>query len=401
MTIGTERSGDVPLVRGRDGEIELGRLLGRGGVGSVYEVPREPDLVCKLFDRSVPHDIGELRRRLEAMVAGRPASWREPDSGHVLLAWPIDVVESTDQLLGFLMPRLDLTTAVEIHNISNLSDRRDPTTRAPGWIKGFTWHYHAQAASNLGLATSVLHDGDYVIGDFNERNVLVTPEARVTLIDCDSMQVPDPRGGVFRCEVGRPEFVAPEIGGTNTARAASSDLFPLAIHIHQLLLNEYPFDGIWTGPGDKPSRTALAKQGAYVFSEPSQLLPSRDSLGTGFLPSSLQELFHRAFVTGASSPEARPTGAEWKAALDEMIDTLVECPRDASHVYPGHHATCPWCARLTRARIQTALAPARPTVVRFPEPVTVPEDIVAVSSLMSARPRCLVPPHLRSEILPH
>jgi alkylation response protein AidB-like acyl-CoA dehydrogenase len=53
---------------------------------------------------------------------------------------------------------------------------------------------------------------DYVVGDLNESNVWVMPTAMITLIDCDSMQVPDRDlpGRVFRNAVGKPEFIRAE-----------------------------------------------------------------------------------------------------------------------------------------------------------------------------------------------
>ena len=170
------------------------------------------------------------------MVANRPAKWRETGSGHVLLAWPTDVVIDGGSFVGYLMPEINIAETVELHEVANPSDRRT----ASDWTNGFTWRYLVATAANLGLAVDALHAGGVVIGDFNERNVLVSSEARVTLIDCDSMQVTDPVSGHrFLCGVGRPEYTPPELLGADwskTVRDPSSDLFALAVHLHQLLL---------------------------------------------------------------------------------------------------------------------------------------------------------------------
>src|SRR5581483_11376743 len=139
--------------------------------------------------------------------------------------------------------------AVEFHQIANPSDRHRPTQDA-SWTQGFDWHYLVATGANLALAVEILHDADVVVGDFNERNILVSGEARVTLIDCDSMQITDPATEEkFLCPVGRPEFTAPELINADwrkTVRAPSSDLFALAIHLHQLLLEgSHPYDGVW------------------------------------------------------------------------------------------------------------------------------------------------------------
>ena len=96
-----------------------------------------------------------------------------------------------------------------------------------------------RVATNLASAAQALHDAGYVIGDFNERNIMVRKNALVTLVDCDSMQVPSSTGKPFLCEVFRPEFTAPELLHVNLSkqmRTPESDRFPLAVHIYQLLM---------------------------------------------------------------------------------------------------------------------------------------------------------------------
>ena len=49
-------------------------------------------------------------------------------------------------------------------------------------------------ARNLAISLHALHHAGYVVGDLNESNILVArSNTFVTLIDCDSMQVHDPR----------------------------------------------------------------------------------------------------------------------------------------------------------------------------------------------------------------
>ena len=340
-------------------DFTVGKLLAQGGLGFVYEVAEDPAVVLKQIKREVLARSPELPERVRAMIANRPAGWLER-TGHVVLAWPSDIALDGSCFVGFLMPRIDMNAAVELHNVANPSDRHDRTLRAPDWLTGFTWHYHLRVAANLALATAMLHDRGYVIGDFNERNVLVTDEARVTLVDCDSMQVPNRDGAPFLCTVGVPDFTAPELRRVDlatTQRRPSSDAFALAVHLHQLLLhNAHPFDGRWQGPGDKPGRTELAARGIYVHAAHQLLSPPDGTIGFDVLPKGLRNLFVRAFVDGARDPASRPTGGEWKAALDATERTLVECGSTSAHVYPGHVPHCPWCALEVRTQpVQTPL----------------------------------------------
>ena len=253
------------LSRAAAGSVRIGRLLAQGGLGFVYEVAEDPTLVLKQIRSQALARSPGFPERVRAMIANRPAVWRER-TGHVVLAWPSDIALDGSRFVGFLMPRIDLDAAVELHNVANPSDRHDSSLHAPNWLRGFTWRYHLRVASNLALVTANLHDLGYVIGDFNERDVLVTSEARVTLVGCDSMQVPNGDDAPFLCTIGVPELTAPELwlaDLASTPRRPSSDAFPLAVLLHKLLLqNAGPFEGVWRGSGDKPGRTESLPEGS-------------------------------------------------------------------------------------------------------------------------------------------
>ena len=240
-------------------EFALADRLGGGGQGEVFQISAFPEFVLKrFFPRTLEND-STLEDRIRVMVDNAPMDWREPRSDHPTLSWPVDSVEESGQFVGFLMPLLNLSRAVELHQVANPSSRRSPS-QAESWIQGFSWRYAVAAAANLALATNRLHDASVVIGDFNERNILVWADARVTLLDCDSMQVTDRAcGTTYLCRVGRPDFTAPELIGEDwatTLREPSGDLYALAIHIHQLLLEgTHPFDGVWRGAGKSRSVT--------------------------------------------------------------------------------------------------------------------------------------------------
>ena len=79
--------------------------------------------------------------------------------------------------------------------------RPRPLPSAPQWPADVTWGHLLTVAANLCLAVEVVHRVDAVIGDFQERNILVSDSCRVTLVDCDSMQFTDAAGRVFLCGV--------------------------------------------------------------------------------------------------------------------------------------------------------------------------------------------------------
>lgn len=371
------------LSLGSGGGLVVGRLLAEGGQGLVYEVAGDPGVVFKQIKAVALAGGPELGRKLEVMVAVPPPGWRE-SSGHVLLTWPLDTVLAGSRFVGFTMPRIDAGNSAELHVLANPSDRRNPGPKTPDWVRGFTWRYLLQTAANLAAATDALHSAGVVFGDFNERNMLVSKNALVTLVDCDSMQVPSPAGGAFLCGVGRAEFTAPELLNLDlktVARKPSSDLFPLAVHIHQLLLEgAHPFDGVWHGAGEKPRRPQLAAGGIYVYAGDPRLTPHPLWIDYDLIPRSLQDMFRRAFVTGLRDPGLRPTGREWRDALTATSRRLKTCKRIKEHVYPPHHQACPWCEHQARRQTtQAPLPPARSTAPPYGTGTTAPSPAIPVS----------------------
>lgn len=365
------------------GPLVVGERLAFGGEAEVFKVTSPSGLVLKRFRDAKLLSSPDLQARVEAAVAARPPRWREAASGHVLLAWPQGVVLEGNQFVGLVMPRVDVGKTVELHIVANPSDRREQGVKGrPGWVPGFTWQYLLQTAANLALATQVLHDGGVVIGDFNARNILVWPEARVTLVDCDSMQIRS-QGRDFLCTVGMPEFTAPELIDADlkkTVRAPESDLFALAVHIYQLLMDgAHPFDGVWAGGGDKPKRHQLAKLGIFANAGDPKLTAQPSAITFQILPRDIQALFRRAFISGATRPASRPTGEEWHDSLEAAAADLTTCAKNKAHRYPKHNLTCPWCLqnvqnRPTQKPLPAAVSPSpnAPRTPALPPPPNVP-----------------------------
>src|SRR5215471_14437994 len=363
----------MALVTVSGGTVLPGRRLATGGQGEIFAVASPSGFVLKRYlPRTLDSDPA-LARRLRVMAARRPAEWREAGSGHMNLAWPSEVVLADGRFAGFLMPAVDTRQTVELHRITNPTDRR--TAAGPAaWTKGFDWRYLVRTAANLAHATHVLHAAGVVIGDFNESNIRTWREARVTLLDCDSMQIRDPVSGEwFFCRVGRPEFTPPELvraDWASTVRHPSSDLFALAIHLYQLLLEgEHPFRGVWRGDGEKPAVSVLAGRGIWAHQNGGPLAPRPAAISAGLLPPAIAAMFRQAFEDGATDPRARPTAAQWHSALDGLAGQLRQCPANRAHFSPLSHDACPWC-RYTPppARRQRPAEPPRPAIQARPAP---------------------------------
>ncbi|WP_208300480.1 hypothetical protein [Mycobacterium sp. DL592] len=319
-------------------------LSGATGEGTIFGLASRPDWAAKVFHPTLT-GLEDKLAKVAAMVQSPPAGAMQPD-GLVVLTWPLHVLFDASCPVGYVMPRIDTATSVELHTISNPSNRRDPLPKAPQWTRYVSWGHLVNVAANLCLAVEVVHRVDAVIGDFQERNILVADTTEVTLVDCDSMQFSDRAGRRYLCAVGRPEFTAPELTGVDLrvqARQQTADLFALAVHIHQLLLEgNHPFmRGEWRGPGHQPDALTLARSGEWAGGPNSRLHTHPLAPSVRFLPDELQQLFFRAFTAGAQDPGLRPAAWEWRAALGRI--RLARCVRNPDHQHPVNASVCPWC----------------------------------------------------------
>ncbi|WP_328354304.1 hypothetical protein OG976_23325 [Mycobacterium sp. NBC_00419] len=350
-------------------------VIARAGEGTISEIVGHPQWVAKVFHDDLK-DRALKCAKVAAMVDSPPSGAVQSD-GFAVLTWPLHTLVGPTGPVGYVMHRIDTANAVEIHTISNPSNRAKPLPAAPQWTPHVTWLHLVNVAANLCLAVEVVHRVDAVIGDFQERNILVNDTTRVTLVDCDSMQFTDTTGHQYLCGVGRPEFTAPELAGLNlatTARHKPSDLFALSVHIHLLLMaGNHPFlRGTWTGHGEQPDAMSLAKSGWWAGGPGSPLHTHPVAPPPQFLPDNIQRLFHRAFTTGAHDPATRPTAHEWRTALQGL--QIRTCPH--GHQVPVETEQCPWChidtqrtARKTQHTYTTTPQPNQ-TVYPIPTPHT-------------------------------
>ncbi|MGC1722484.1 MAG: hypothetical protein WA746_26180, partial [Isosphaeraceae bacterium] len=277
-------------------------VVGVGGEARILLLREEPGLVAKVYHN--PTDRHE--RKLAAMIANPPVDPMAA-KGHVSIAWPVDLLQTTHgagRFVGFLMHR--------VAGLRPIIDYYNPRTRRQQ-CPLFDYRYLHRTARNLAAAVGALHLRGYVIGDVNESNTLVTESALVTLVDTDSFQVRDPQTGlVYRCPVGTPQFTPPELQNKTFAhvdRMPEHDAFGLAVLIFQLLMEgAHPYAGRYTGSGDPPPFEVRISLGHFPHGTrprgPYRPMPA--ALPLGVLHPSLQELFERCFVDGHRDPQARP-----------------------------------------------------------------------------------------------
>jgi DNA-binding helix-hairpin-helix protein with protein kinase domain len=353
-------------LEGVDSEIVLeGPPLGRGGEASIYAVPGRSDLTAKIYHN--PSD--EQANKLAAMLAAPPVAPPAPGQ-HVTIAWPLYrllEIGSEGRVAGYLMPRID--DARMIWEFYNPSVRRQVCPR---------FHYGSllRTARNLAAAVRTLHECGYVLGDLNESNVLVTPQALVTLIDTDSFQAPG-RDRLYRCRVGKPEYTPPELQGAAFAevdRLPEHDAFSLAVLIFQLLMQGvHPFAGTNVGGGPESIVGRIAAgYWPYALGRASPVQPSPHAPPWLVLPPPVQELLRRCFEDAHAEPDLRPSAAHWQHALEQAEHELTTCAISAQHLYHRSLDRCPWCVLAEQQGRDPFPDPSAirqpPSAVRSPQP---------------------------------
>lgn len=361
--------------------------LGKGGEGVIYALPNQPDLVAKLYHRS--QVTPERGRKLELMLNNPPDDPMR-SRGHVSIAWPIDILEYpvTGEIVGFTMSRV-----VGMKPVFEYYDPKSRIRNSPA----FSYDYLCRTALNLVSALRSLHAKQYVIGDVNESNVMVSNNALVTLVDTDSFQVADPQNLItYRCPVGKEEFTPAELQGkpfSQIDRRQEHDLFGLGVLLFHLLMeNTQPFGGVFAGRGDPPEYGDRIGSGYFLYCQ-SKSVPFRPGpLAPSFniLHPELQRLFRLCFEDGHLTPKSRPSAESWCQALRTAEKALTSCSVNGQHWFGSHLQSCPWCDRAKKLGIDPF--PSKIHAQSAAAVFNTRKQGVGIQSPMSPRPIPVRPP---------
>ncbi len=316
--------------------VRLGRRIGAGAEGEVYEIQDRSDLVAKVYHEPPPPEKAE-----KLVVLSRLGNERLFN----LSTWPIDTLRDAPdgEVVGFVMKKI--SQAEEVHALHSPKSRLQKFPEA-------SWAFLIYVAANIARAVAAIHEHGLVIGDVNPKNILVTRKATVYLLDVDSFQV-SADGKTYRCEGGFPEYTPPELQGVafrDVDRAQEHDCFGLAIVIFQLLfMGRHPFSGRFLGAGEMPLERAIREfRFAYgVDSEERKMWQPPGTLDLDSMPTPLVDLFRRAFLS-----MDRPQPREWIEPLDALAKALKKCDLHSGHYYYRELRDCPWCGIESDARVR-------------------------------------------------
>jgi DNA-binding helix-hairpin-helix protein with protein kinase domain len=371
--------------------VSLGKLLGRGGEGAVFDIVGAPDVVAKIYHAN---QAQERQQKIAAMIASGIQA-RVPNA-----AFPISsLFDGTGAFAGFTMQRIGRQKPV--HQLYSPSTRRNEFPNAD-------YRLLLRTALNIAKAVAAVHAAGCVIGDLNHSGVLVGADATATLIDCDSFQF-SKDGKTYICTVGVPDYTPPELQGKSLAkilRTQNHDAFGLGVAIFSLLfLGNHPFSGRYLGREDMPEEKAIAEY-RFAFSSDrsrTQTEPPPFAPTLSYVPKEIAAAFEACFGPGGSN-NGRPKPADWISLLQGAEPQLVKCNAAAAHYYFSSAPSCPWC-RLERA-VPGFVAFPSPLVINTATPANLGQLIAAIRAvpdpgvaptLISAMPVVQVTPTVQNK----
>ena len=317
--------------------VSLGKELGKGGEGSVFEVANSPDSVAKVYHQPLP---GFKQEKLRAMTGTKRKELLD------VAAWPTGTLHqgTGGPICGFLMRKIN--SYKDVHFLYSPAHRKVTFPHAD-------WRFLAHTAMNCAAAFDTLHSFGVVVGDVNQSNVFVSADAMAAWYIRDSFQIAT-NGQTYPCEVGVDLFT-PELQGRNfrgVVRTANHDNFGLAVLIFYLLfVGRHPFAGRFLGAGEMPITQAIS-QHRFAFSRLAtsyQMQSPPHAPTIDFVSPELGDLFELAFGAKSTQSKGRPTAKQWVSALGSFKASLRAC-KSPGHYYPPHLSGCPWCELMGHGR---------------------------------------------------
>ena len=331
------------------GPYRLLRLIGKGGMGEVYEAEdtvKDRIVALKLLPEGVSHDpVFRKRLQREAHSAGR---LQEP---HVV---PIHDYGEID---GVLFVDMRMINGSDLRKVLKNYGPMTPA-RAVAIVR--------QVASALDAA----HESGIMHRDVKPENILITREDFAYLVDFGiANAASDEKLTELGTAVGTYAYMAPE-RFTNDEVTYRADIYALACVLHECLTGSQPFAGdsvsvVITAhlmqPIPRPASNGQAFQRRSTTSSPAAW------------PRSRSERFATAGDLATAATDALTARDQDQAATILQRSEA----RDAEHAPMGHSGATPPPAYSCRGRRHPPAAPAYRTAARPPRrryPAVVPDD---------------------------
>lgn len=308
-------------------ELHPDKRVGKGGEGEVFAISNMPGFAVKAY---LPGIGPEREKKIRAMVDIRIAD------NAPTVAFPHQiVVDGRGTFVGFVMRLVEKHK--EIHELQTPSSRQRHFPKAD-------YSFIVRVALNIARVFTQVHATGCIVGDINQRGILVSTNATVALIDADSFQITN-GSQRFLCLVGVPEYTPPELQGKplkSIVRTTDHDAFGLAVCLFQLLcMDRHPFSGHFTGKTEMPLEKAIAEYRFAYSSRNTGMIAPPGTVRLDDLTPKVAQLFEAAF--SPNHVGNRPSASMWIDALSELEASLRACSRNKLHRYARNAKECPWC----------------------------------------------------------
>jgi len=291
--------------------IVIGRKLGEGGQGAVYEV----DYNGK--KKALKWYSGKKITNPEKFYANLENNIKKGKPGESFI-WPEAITEKLGDSFGYVM---DLIT----------SEYKDLSRIIIGREKFGSVGAMSNASLQIAAAIYALHNKGYVFQDLSDGNILINPQnGNVLICDNDNVSAYGKASGI----AGKARYMAPEIVTEGKDPDEQTDAFSLAVILYFLWTNNHPLEGKAACP---PYMDAKAERRIYGESPVFVWDPSDNSnrpvqnihMGSinkwPILPKYLQEAFIKAFSKEAlHDPQKRLQEREWVKIFNRMIEEKFE-----------------------------------------------------------------------------
>ena len=306
--------------------IQLGSQINQGGEGKICRIVGDQSRVAKIW--RVPNRERAIKLIATIKNTPVPVSARQ----NIRYCWPQDVLTDGKNIVGYIMPAVNTNEFRQSQEFFNETLRKD-TEKTLGIT--ITKKTLVTAARDLCAAVAEIHAAGHVIGDVNEKNILINSDGAVRIVDIDAIQIYDPKTNeTHRCTVGRDEYTPPRLQGQSldlVDRTQDDDCFGLAVLIFKLTMGgRHPFtsrlsrddDNAITGISEKIKNEyfpynqddTVPDQYKVAVEEYKQAWDnSRDQIRT---------LFLQTFDPFETRNRPRPTATEWTDELDREIELI-------------------------------------------------------------------------------
>ncbi|MBT9096858.1 hypothetical protein KFZ76_03920 [Methylovulum psychrotolerans] len=302
--------------------------LGKGGEGSVHKIVSPAflkDCCLKLY--ADKYKTSERQSKIEFMVKNKPSKL---SSTVYMLCWPNEIVfNDIGKFVGFLLP-LAWPNSVRLYGLC-LPDKDTPN---PAWLSRFARHTSQGKASRLKLIVNIasaIHSvhslNKYVFVDMKPENILVTEEAKIAIIDLDSIQIAENKQVQFNAQVATPEYSPPEaINPKENYIPVSWDRFSMAIIFYKLLFGIHPFTASFKSSYEQITTPQEAiKNGLFVNGYKWRYVATLPPPHGNFknMDMRLQDLFKLAFDNGLIRADLRPTAENWGKIVYDIVNAKI------------------------------------------------------------------------------